>query len=250
MVTKNILLPFLLLLIFTMGCADNPVSVINTSLNTDFKINFGHTVYISNENLFIKFSDVVEDSRCPEGAYCIVPGTARIKLLISQENNSEIDTLNIYTQSIVSVGEINNSYIFQVKNLTPLPKVYEKINKQDYILTLHISHFTYGFSDSEINNKTGIFGQVYISGGPALRNGYIDREPFQTTLKIVNNKSDTVMVPTDFTGRFIDYTPAGNYKILSSNRNLFPRLIGGSILCTVNTGKMTFQEVDFDNGVR
>ncbi len=250
MITKNIKSSCLLFLIFIVGCSDNPVSVINTSLNADFKIKYGETAYITDENLFITFEDV-EEGRCPTGMECFWQGTAKIKLLIRLGSEQKIDTVQTYLpQSIVSIGEVNNSYLFWVKKLDPYPNINQEIIKKEYVLTLNISRFTYGFPDSEIKNRTGIFGQVYITGGPALRIGHIDHYPFQTKLKIVNNKSDTVMVSTDSMGRFIDYTSADNFKIFSTNEKIFPQIIGDTITCTVNTGKMTFREITLDNGIK
>ncbi|MCL5029625.1 MAG: hypothetical protein M1480_11500 [Bacteroidetes bacterium] len=238
---------FIISLFFFCSCEENPVAP-NASLNSDFNIKYDQSVYITEENLLITFEDVIEESRCPLGLKCYWEGTAKIKLLIRQGNEVRVDTVQTYLpQSIISIGEINNSYLFWVKKVEPYPKRNMLIEKRNYILTLNISHFTYGFSDSEIEYKTGIFGQVYITGGPALRTGYIDERPFQTTFKIVNNQNDSTTVQTDSTGKFIAYLQPGQYHV-APNKG-FPILISTETY-NVNDGKMNYLNIFYDSGMR
>ncbi len=245
---KNILFLLFLILIFVEGCDNNPVAS-NASLNSDFNIKFGQSVYIPGENLHLIFEDVVEESRCPQGVNCFVEGTAKIKLLISQGTDVRIDTVQTYLpQKIISIGEINNSYLFWVKNVTPYPKQNQKIIKQDYVLTLNVSHFTYGFPNSEIENKTGLFGQVFI--GPTLpveRRGYISYKPYATSFLIVNIKADSIITDTDSTGRFIALLPAGEYRIFSNKGS---PIFNDTSKYTVNEGKMTFINIKYINPIR
>jgi len=244
---KNISIIFLFFLIIN-GCADNPVSIDNVSLNSDFKIKYGQSVYIPDENLFIAFQDVVEESRCPEGMECFWQGTAKIKLFIRQGNDTMTDTVETYLpQSIVKIGQINNSYLFDVKDVEPYPQQNLKVDVHNYILTLNVSHFTYGFSDSEIDNKTGIYGQVYITGGPIIRRGYIDFHPFKTAFLIVNSRSDTNTVQTDSTGRFLEYTDPGEYKIVQQTR--FP-ILNDTTIYKVANNKMTYINLKYFSGLK
>ncbi len=248
---RNIYIVFTIcfvVILFT-GCNDNPLTA-TASLNNDFKIKYGESIYIPGENLTIVFSNVVADSRCPEGAMCEWQGTAEIKLYIRQGNDSKIDTVQTnLPQSVVSIGEANNSYLFEVKDLTPYPKVNGKINKQDYVLTLNISHFTYGFSNSEIENKTGIFGQTYIwPTSPVEREGYISYKPFQISFKITGIGNDTTIVTSDSTGRFLKYLPPGDYKIIPRLRE-FP-ILTDSLNVKITEGKMELINLTYDSGIR
>ena len=247
----KIVFVFLISTIFLFyGCEEsNPVTP-NVSVNNDFIIKYGQSVYIPEENIFITFEDVVEDSRCPQGADCISEGTAKIKLLIRQGIDLLFDTVQTYLpQSIIRIGEINNSYLFHVKNASPYPKLNEKIIKQDYILTLNVSHFTYGFPEQQILLGTGIFGQAYLneSGPGPVRIGFIYERPFSTSFRIINSSVDTTAIQTDPTGKFIVYLQPGKYQIVFSKG--YPYLTSPNIF-TVTAGKMTFLNIYFDNGIR
>lgn len=171
---KNISQFVLMLLFFANGCVDNPVAP-NVSLNNDFNIKYGQSVYIPGENLLINFSKIVEDSRCPIGIRCFWQGTAKIELVIRHGNEKRIDTVQTYLpQSIIPIGGINNSYLFWVKNVQPYPIWKQTIKKEDYILTLNVSHFTFDSPYSVIKDGTGLFGQVFFTDEPDLRIGYIN----------------------------------------------------------------------------
>ncbi len=245
---KNISIIFLFFL-FINGCADNPVSIDNVSLNSDFKIKYGRSVYLPDENLFISFQDVVEESRCPEGLECFWQGTAKIKLFIRQGKDTLTDTVETYLpHSIVSIGPINNSNLFDVKDVEPYPKQNVKVDISNYVLTLNVSHFTYGFSDSEIQNKTGIYGQVFISPiAPFEIVGHINYKPFRTSFRFVDNKNDSIFVQTDSTGKFISYLNLGEYHLAQVKGS--PSL-NDTRTITVLDGKMTYINLIFNSGIK
>ncbi len=245
---KYITIIFLSVLYFS-SCSDNTVSVNNVSLNSDFRIKYGQSVYIPDENLFIAFQDVVEESRCPEGMECFWQGTAKIKLFIRQGNETLSDTVETYLpQSIVSIGLKNNSYLFNVKDVQPYPKHNVKVDISNYVLTLNVSHFTYGFSDSKIKNKTGIYGQVFLSPiAPFEIAGHINYKPFRTSFRLVDNKNDSTFVRTDSTGNFISYLTAGEYH-LAQVKGL-PSL-NDTRTFTALEGKMIYINLIFNSGIK
>jgi len=245
---KKLVLFTLFLLFFLSSCYNAPTSVSEKALNSDFTIKYRRTVALTGENLYITFADVVKDTRTSAAK----DGTANIELLVRQGIDQQTDTVQTeFPQSIVTIGKINNSYLFWVKDVQPSSKQGTNISKSDYILTLHVSHFTYGFADSTIKNKTGLYGQAYVSPtAPVERIGYVYYKPLPITLKIVDSNQDTVLVSTDSTGRFIDYSPPGTYKILSANGNRFPYLTGNPVNCTVSKDDMTYKVLQFDSGLR
>ncbi len=166
----------MIIIVFTSyNCEESNPIASTESLNSDFSIRYGESVYIPGENLLINFSKIVEDSRCPIGIRCFRQGTAKIELVIRHGNEKRIDTVQTYLpQSIIPIGGINSSYLFWVKNVQPYPIWKQTIKKEDYILTLNVSHFTFGFRNSEITNRTGLFGQVFLTDEPDLRIGYIN----------------------------------------------------------------------------
>lgn len=239
---------FVIFVLAWNGCTENPVTP-DIFLDSDFKIKFGKSAFIQRENLYITFTDVVEDSRCPEGLMCFWEGTAKIKLLISKGSENRIDTVQTYLpQKIISIGGVNNSYLFWVKKVEPHPKANVKTEKRYYLLTLNVSRFTYGFSDSEIENKTGLFGQVFISPiTPVERVGYISYKPFSASFKIVDNREDSIIVNSDSTGKFIAYMPPGEYHLVPNKG--FP-IFSETTKYIVTEGKMTFIKIFYDNPLR
>lgn len=93
----------LLAAIFALGCDENPVSeleragevspepdVVIPDLQHAIILNFGRTVYVESENLWITFTDMIGDSRCPMEAYCFWPGQAEIELTLRKRGCGEV----------------------------------------------------------------------------------------------------------------------------------------------------------------
>jgi hypothetical protein len=81
--------------ILVLGCDENPVTelenigerppeadIIVPDLEHFITFDFGQTVYVESEKLWITFTDVIGDSRCPMEAYCFWPGSAEIELTL------------------------------------------------------------------------------------------------------------------------------------------------------------------------
>lgn len=92
----------LLVAVFVLGCDENPVSepdngmgtspgadIVVTDLTDTIVLGFGQTVYVESERLWIRFTDMIGDSRCPENAYCIWPGQAEIELALKKRGGME-----------------------------------------------------------------------------------------------------------------------------------------------------------------
>ena len=79
----------------------------NIELNKEFTLEVGETAILKEDDLRIKFLEVVEDSRCPIGAQCIRGGSVRIKIDARYDNEKN---LGIYE---VEIGDNNdiNSYV-------------------------------------------------------------------------------------------------------------------------------------------
>lgn len=77
---------FLLLIIsLSLGCKKKTVH-----LNEEFKLDFNKTatVNVDGEKFEIKFSKLVEDSRCPPDAYCFWAGEAAIEIQLNKKTKS------------------------------------------------------------------------------------------------------------------------------------------------------------------
>jgi len=92
----------LLAAIFLLGCDENPVSepddgmgtspvtdIVVTDLTDTIVLGFGQTVYIESERLWIRFTDMIGDSRCPMDAYCLWLGQAEIELSLKKPGSME-----------------------------------------------------------------------------------------------------------------------------------------------------------------
>ncbi len=92
----------LLAAVLILGCDENPVTdvgevgenppeadIVIPDLKEDIVFGFGQTVYIESERLWIEFTDVLGDSRCPVDAYCFWPGQAEIEL--TMRKNGGVD---------------------------------------------------------------------------------------------------------------------------------------------------------------
>jgi hypothetical protein len=116
---------FILLLSF---CTDPT----DPELGDIFELAFGQTTEIHNENLSIKFLEVVEDSRCPLDAVCVWEGNAEIVLLANQDTVSLNTTLE---PKIIDVG----SYTIELISVSPYPETTIVIANEYYISKLVVT---------------------------------------------------------------------------------------------------------------
>lgn len=89
----------------------------------------------------IVFTDVIEDSRCPEGAQCIWEGQARIILKIKKEGEAEKEKeVKLHTISAEKPKEIvlDKQSKLQIIGLQPYPVSDEEIDLEGYYLQLSL----------------------------------------------------------------------------------------------------------------
>ncbi len=104
----------------------------------EFSLSIGQSAVISGENFEIKFKEIVEDSRCPEGANCIWEG--RVSAIVEiTENGSPYQM--VLTQPGLTDEYAEETYkeyrlIFKVE---PYPEVGSEIATADYRLLLTVS---------------------------------------------------------------------------------------------------------------
>jgi hypothetical protein len=103
------------------------------------KIPLGDTVIIENHN--IKFIEVLEDSRCPDGVSCIWAGRVRIK--VSYENNKGVETFQQIILGQIKGDEKNNTIIkinsdlqYDALNVSPYPQYNDDKKSLQYALLL------------------------------------------------------------------------------------------------------------------
>ncbi|MDZ7805946.1 MAG: hypothetical protein U5K71_02385 [Gracilimonas sp.] len=120
-------------LLFTtvlLGCNNLPTSV-SPEIGEPFKIKLGQSLEFQNEALNVRFEEMLEDSRCPEGATCFWAGNARI---IIQLNDLKTE-LNTYLDP--KITDISD-FTVELISLTPYPNIIKKIDKDEYTAELRV----------------------------------------------------------------------------------------------------------------
>jgi heat shock protein HslJ len=145
----SLLLPVLLLVV--PGC-NGAIDEITADLGQQVELKPRETAAINGQPIKVKFSEVVNDSRCPEGAACIWQGEITITVEITYDGN-------LYTKTLVQPGlsqspaedyfqEYNLSF-----NIQPYPKVGSEIKSADYRLQLTVSR-KLQFEDTQLYLKS------------------------------------------------------------------------------------------------
>jgi len=127
---KKIAFLFCLLCSTVIFAQDEPVEVPQIGI----KIPLGDTVSIG--DLYINFSEVIEDSRCPIGVTCIWAGRAKVKIEVSDDGMT-VD------HQFLTFGENSENIIFQVDGyrvkgmtLSPHPSA-DDGGERDYSLLIY-----------------------------------------------------------------------------------------------------------------
>jgi hypothetical protein len=124
-------------LICFVGCSGQP-DEIYAELGQPVELRLGQTVTIKGEQLEIKFSEVIEDSRCPTGAACIWEGQVTLALEIAYQDE-------LFSEKITQPGltsdvsfDLFKEYILEF-NILPYPEVNEKISPEEYRLEILVN---------------------------------------------------------------------------------------------------------------
>lgn len=105
---------------------------VNAGLNENVVVKIGQTEKLVG-GASIRFIEVVEDSRCPEGATCIWAGRAIVKAELT-ENGADPKTFELEVGNLESVF---NGEKFSIKalKLDPYPKAENETQKDAYTAT-------------------------------------------------------------------------------------------------------------------
>lgn len=119
----------LLMLLFLYGCryfhAGEP------RLGEEFGIHIGQERELSGEGVTVQFSDVLEDSRCPQGVSCVWAGNVEIAV--------QLDGRETSLNSNLDPGEaVVGSYHITLVSVSPYPKVRQEIPEEEYVARLLI----------------------------------------------------------------------------------------------------------------
>lgn len=93
----------------------------------------------SRSKLTVKFIELVEDSRCPQGVDCVWAGNARIKIEVS--NGRSRETFEVNT-NVGARGASFGGYAINFIGLTPYPRANVRLSRNAYRATFEISRLT------------------------------------------------------------------------------------------------------------
>jgi hypothetical protein len=115
--------------------AAQPIAI---NLGQVFTLDGGQEAMINDENLRLRFDNVLEDSRCPKSVECFWTGQARIALLVEPNGRGE-STLEFNTNP--APGQNNQTarldeYTITLQSLEPYPQTTDHIPLEDYRATL------------------------------------------------------------------------------------------------------------------
>lgn len=114
------------------------LSELQVGLNEEFHLSIGQCVFITGENLDVRFKEVIGDSRCPQGAICIWEGRVSCVVELARTGSSyqmvltEPGLTDEYTKERYEEYEI-------AFHVTPYPETGKQIAKDTYRLHLIIS---------------------------------------------------------------------------------------------------------------
>jgi heat shock protein HslJ len=127
-------------LIFSFGCTGQ-TDEITANLGQEVELKIGQTVSVEEEQIEVKFAEVVNDSRCPSGATCIWQGEVTCILDIAYSDT-------IYQKTIIQPGltqepvkDVFEEYALYF-NVYPYPALDKDINTSEYRLQLVIEKNT------------------------------------------------------------------------------------------------------------
>jgi len=114
---------------FLLIHCNNSGSPLKPELGQEFELYYGQSKAVDNYSLTIKFKNVIEDSRCPEGAVCVWEGNAKIAIEVSRKDFVLNTTLE--PEEIEHLG-----FKIRLIEVYPYPKIDEQIEFEDYKIKL------------------------------------------------------------------------------------------------------------------
>ncbi|MBD1891693.1 hypothetical protein [Coleofasciculus sp. FACHB-SPT9] len=118
--------------------------LIITQLNSEFQINLNETAILSDESIWVKFTDVTEDSRCPINVQCFWAGRAKIVVNIwkDSQNTGDFVLTTGGGNPALAVQNFDSNYNIKFVDLQPAPISGSETQKSAYTAALVISKTT------------------------------------------------------------------------------------------------------------
>lgn len=129
--TGTVVCALILLALPLFCCAQaTPPASSDVPLRQEFKLKIGQKARVKGENLSVKFTSVVEDSRCPKGEQCIRQGSAKIRLEVTRGEDKPV-TLELYTAPGAQEATLQE-YTLTLIALNPYPMTSKQPDAADY----------------------------------------------------------------------------------------------------------------------
>jgi len=126
---------FCLLTISFLSSCDEENADNTFELGDLFTLNFGESLQLANDDLTVTFTEVLEDSRCPQGAQCIWEGQARIQLTLNDDQTVELID---HTGEGPEARDTVDNYVFTLLDVQPYPVEGDTIAKEEYKIELQV----------------------------------------------------------------------------------------------------------------
>ena len=105
-------------------------------LDQPFQLRHGATAVLRDANLSLRFSRLVQDSRCPPGAQCIWEGMAQIEL-VARQTPGAAQRIALDTQARQNAPY--GPYDLTLSGLMPRPLQGVPVSEGDYCATLRVT---------------------------------------------------------------------------------------------------------------
>ena len=124
-----------ILLIPLTGCSNSPA--VTAGIGEPFTLGVGQSAQIAAEGMAVKFNEVIDDSRCPQGVTCIWAGQASSRVTITYQGKDYPMVLTL----LGSTDQTKESFAQYtlIYGLSPYPVQGQRISPKDYRLNLTVT---------------------------------------------------------------------------------------------------------------
>lgn len=105
-------------------------TMVNAQRDQEISVKIGETKTASTSGIRVNFVEVLEDSRCPEGANCIWAGRARINVTIEAKDANSM-TVELSTDGDTQSIKVGNHRVHLVK-VEPRPSAEKAPDAKEY----------------------------------------------------------------------------------------------------------------------
>lgn len=123
-------------IIFSGGCAGNPVQPSQVAFGEPFQLRAGASAVLS-DGLTTSFDRVKSDSRCPMDALCVWAGDAVVAVSVGRSRTGRVERELHCDPSRSEATYL--AYTIKLVSLAPYPRSDRRIRPGDYVATLTVT---------------------------------------------------------------------------------------------------------------